>query len=235
MARLPPGSRGKCWPRPGIDPRLFAANEASAVFADRREHDRRACRALGLGAVAVPLFEVEPLAWQVPDVDRFDGLLLTSANAIRHGGEGLEALRTLPVYAVGEATADAAREASFAIATTGEAGIDRLLDAIPDDLRLLHLCGEDRREPESRQHHAHCLYGRGRSSGRPRRREARRADHSRSRGPFAELSLIRFSSRGDQPAAPRRRPGRPPSTPPSALHDALLALAARLCNNPAGT
>ena len=48
--------------------------------------------------------------------------MLTSANAIRHGGAGLERLRSLPVHAVGEATAAAAREAGFAVAGIGEGG-----------------------------------------------------------------------------------------------------------------
>jgi uroporphyrinogen-III synthase len=105
-------------------------------------------RALGLDAVATPLFEVEPLEWRAPDPGSFDGLLLTSANAVRCGGEELRGLRALPVYAVGDATADAARDAGFDIAATGEAGIDRLLGSIESDLRLLHLCGEERRAPE---------------------------------------------------------------------------------------
>jgi len=106
-------------------------------------------RKLGLDAVAVPLFEVEPVAWEPPDAAGFDGLLLTSANAVRCGGEVLGTLRGLKTYAVGETTAEAAREAGFDIAATGDAGIDRLLGSIEPDLKLLHLCGEDRREPES--------------------------------------------------------------------------------------
>jgi uroporphyrinogen-III synthase len=104
-------------------------------------------RALGLEAVAVPLFEVEPVNWEAQEAGAFDGLLLTSANAVRCGGEGLRSLRGLRVYAVGEATADAAREAGFDIAATGEAGVDRLLGSIEPDLKLLHLCGSDRYEP----------------------------------------------------------------------------------------
>jgi uroporphyrinogen-III synthase len=98
-------------------------------------------------AVAVPLFEVEPVTWEAPEAGAFNGLLLTSANAVRCGGEALQSLRGLKVYAVGEATADAAREAGFDIAATGEAGVDRLLGSIEPDLKLLHLCGSDRYKP----------------------------------------------------------------------------------------
>jgi uroporphyrinogen-III synthase len=104
-------------------------------------------RAMGLDAFALPLFTVEPLSWEVPDPGRFDALLLTSANAVRQGGGGLAKLRGLRVHAVGEATAAAAREAGFEIAGAGTSGVEQLLDTIPRDFRLLHLCGEHRIAP----------------------------------------------------------------------------------------
>jgi len=104
-------------------------------------------RRKGLDAIAIPLFEIEPVAWQAPDPGGFDALLLTSANAVRMGGDELMKLRGLPVHAVGEATAEAARGAGFDIAAVGDGGVDRLLDSLDPDLRLLHLCGEDRRDP----------------------------------------------------------------------------------------
>lgn len=104
-------------------------------------------RVLGLEAVATPLFEVKPVAWKAPDDAAFDGLLVTSANAVRHGGDGLKQLRGLKAYAVGQATAEAAREAGFDIAATGDSGVDRLLGSIEPNLRLLHLCGADAHEP----------------------------------------------------------------------------------------
>jgi uroporphyrinogen-III synthase len=101
--------------------------------------------ALGLEAISIPLFKIEAVAWAAPDPAQFDGLLLTSANAVRVGGAALESLRALPVFAVGTATAEAAREADFTIAVSGNAGVDGLLDRIEPEIRLLHLCGEDRR------------------------------------------------------------------------------------------
>jgi uroporphyrinogen-III synthase len=76
-------------------------------------------------------------------------MLITSGNAVRHGGDGLKQLRGLKVYAVGDATAEAAREAGFDVAAAGYSGVDGLLDSIDTDLRLLHLCGADRRAPDS--------------------------------------------------------------------------------------
>lgn len=108
-------------------------------------------RALGLEIIECPLFRVEPVEWAVPDPARFEGLLLTSANALRHGGQGLEQLCSLPVHAVGPVTAAAARDAGFDVVSVGATNVADLLGQLPGDLRLLHLAGEDRRElPEGR-------------------------------------------------------------------------------------
>jgi uroporphyrinogen-III synthase len=105
-------------------------------------------RKRGLDAIALPLFEIEPVEWQAPDASRFDALLLTSANAVRFGGEQLEVLRGLPVHAVGEATAEAARQAGFDVSSAGDSGVERLLGSIDPSLRLLHLAGADRKGPQ---------------------------------------------------------------------------------------
>lgn len=106
-------------------------------------------QAQGLDAVSMPLFKLEPVPWDVPDAASFDALLLTSANAVTNAGPNLADLRGLPVHAVGQATAEAARKAGFDIASTGDSGVERLLGSIEADLRLLHLCGEHRREPDN--------------------------------------------------------------------------------------
>ena len=110
---------------------------------------KRACER-GLDAAAAPLFIIEAIPWQAPDSGKFDALLLTSANAVRCAGAQLEKFLSLPVYAVGEITSRAARERGFSIAATGNLGVDRLLDCTPQNLRLLHLGGEARRDPSSR-------------------------------------------------------------------------------------
>ena len=81
-----------------------------------------AIEALGLTAIRLPLFEVRAIDWTPPDAARFDALLLTSANAPRHAGPGLAALRGLPVHAVGDATAVAARDAGLEVVAVG--GLD---------------------------------------------------------------------------------------------------------------
>ena len=102
---------------------------------------------LGIDAVSTPLFELEALDWEPPDPGQFDALLLTSANTIKMAGPSLDAYRALPVHAVGEGTAVAARVAGLGVATIGSGGIDSLLVEVDPKLRLLHLCGEDKREP----------------------------------------------------------------------------------------
>ncbi|MGI8706088.1 MAG: uroporphyrinogen-III synthase [Sphingomicrobium sp.] len=104
---------------------------------------------LGLKAVVVPLFAVQPVKWRAPDPREFDGLLLTSANAVRHGGSEVDRVRDLPAHCVGEGTAAAARDAGFSIASVGAGGLDALLAKLPADMRLLHLSGRDRREPQA--------------------------------------------------------------------------------------
>jgi len=103
---------------------------------------------LGLEVIACPLFRVDPVGWDVPDPADYDALLLTSANAARLAGEGLESLKSLPVHAVGEATASAARLAGLRVVNTGWAGAAELLATLPSSARLLHLAGEHRIPPE---------------------------------------------------------------------------------------
>lgn len=105
-------------------------------------------RALGLEMDAIPLFELEPVEWHLPDDEQFDGILLTSANAVNMAGDRIEHLRGLPVHAVGPSTAVAAEVAGFGLASVGRRGVDDLLGAIEPGARLLHLCGEDRRMPD---------------------------------------------------------------------------------------
>ena len=104
----------------------------------------RAARALGLEPFVMPLFEIVPTPWIAPDEGDFDALLLTSANAVRHAGEKLSRFAHLPVAAVGPATAAAARNEGLVVLAEGDGGVDSLLDALPPDFRLLHLCGRDR-------------------------------------------------------------------------------------------
>jgi uroporphyrinogen-III synthase len=102
--------------------------------------------ARGLAVLRLPLFAVRPLDWAVPDPAGFDALVLTSANALRHGGAGLAQLRGLPVHAVGAATASAAAAAGFRVVAVGTGGVAALMAAARAGgvRRALHLGGRDR-------------------------------------------------------------------------------------------
>lgn len=98
-----------------------------------------AARALGLEVRCHPLFVPEPVAWDLPP-GAYDALLVTSANAVRLAGN----IPRLPVHAVGEASAAAARNAGLNVVSVGDGGVEALLAELAPNLRLLHLAGEER-------------------------------------------------------------------------------------------
>lgn len=100
-------------------------------------------RALGLGITGLALSAIRAVGWACPDPAAVDALLIGSANAFLHGGPHLARLTAKPVYAVGAATADAARAAGFAVAAVGSGGLQGVLDAIPAPTRLLRIAGEE--------------------------------------------------------------------------------------------
>lgn len=118
-------------PEPGLSATVAAANAA------------------GLNAIGYPLFEIEPVDWDCPDlasIASIDALLIGSANAIRHGfadDAALDRLKAKPVYAVGQTTADAARDAGFEVARVGTGGLQNVLDKIAPKTRLLRIAGAD--------------------------------------------------------------------------------------------
>jgi uroporphyrinogen-III synthase len=196
--------------------------------------------ALGLDVVAIPLFRIEPLEWQVPDPAQFDALLLTSANAVRFGGSGLAALRGLRVHAVGEATATAARSAGFDVASVGDAGVEGLLASLDPKLRLLHLAGEDR-VPTSLPIEAIAVY-RSTAIGVPEQLKTAEEAVVLLHSPRAGAALADAADRLGLDRASMRIAAISPAaaeaagsgwgaveSAPRPTDDALLALAGRLC------
>ncbi len=111
----------------------------SADETAKRAHD------LGLATVIDPLFVIEPIAWAAPPASAFDAVMLTSSNAVKHAGPELQKYVQLPVLAVGEATAAAARQAGFTVAVTGNRGAEELLQSLPSGQspHILRLTGKD--------------------------------------------------------------------------------------------
>jgi uroporphyrinogen-III synthase len=102
-------------------------------------------RERGLEVHSFPLFETAAMPWDAPDPARYVGVIMTSANAARLAGPDLQRYIHLPLYAVGDVTGDAAREAGFLSIVSGDGDVERLLGKIATLglHRLLHLAGAD--------------------------------------------------------------------------------------------
>ena len=191
-----------------------------------------------------PLFEIQPVKWNAPDPAGFDGLLLTSANAVRHGGESLDRVKSLPVFAVGDATAAAARDAGLRVDIVGSGDVDDLLAKLPAELRLLHLCGFHRRPPNkpTQRITTACAYrARPATPGAAFRALAGNtaAIHSAEAAKrLAELVLaverksVRLATISQQAAVAAGLGWEAVGIAEEPSDEAVLALAARLCDKP---
>lgn len=108
----------------------------------------RAAARLGLKAEIRSLFTIGAVGWEAPDPDRYDALMMTSANAARMAGERLHLYAGLPLYAVGGRTAAALAEAGLPDARIGPGDAQGLAAMMAGDgrRRILHPCGADRRD-----------------------------------------------------------------------------------------
>lgn len=110
----------------------------------------RRARDAGFTPIQLPFFEMRTRSWDAPDPARFDALLITSANAVRHAGAQLNLFRLLPVHSVGGNSAEAVQAAGLNLATTGTDGVTMALEnaRIAEHRHLLWLAGEDQTEIE---------------------------------------------------------------------------------------
>ena len=108
----------------------------------------RAAEALGWGVTSAPLFTISACDWPPVDPASIDAILMTSANAARLGSGGLSALLSLPLYAVGAATAEAARAVGFSDVRVGDGDAATIVALAAEDGvgALLHLAGRDHRD-----------------------------------------------------------------------------------------
>jgi uroporphyrinogen-III synthase len=105
--------------------------------------------ALGHEVIAAPLLEVEFLEFSPLPLDAAQALIATSRNGLRAlaSSPELQAALKLPLYAVGKATADLARELGFNEIHQGPGTTEELLPLIASECEpgagaLLHLAGE---------------------------------------------------------------------------------------------
>lgn len=105
----------------------------------------RRVRAAGFKPIVMPLFVIEPLVVSPFVPSDYDAILLTSGNAVRAAEDVVKSCSSLPVYAVGSATAAALDHIAVQASYVGNEGIDQLLNAAKSrgHKRLLWLAGED--------------------------------------------------------------------------------------------
>ena len=111
-------------------------------------------RARGFQALSAPMLRFEPLPFHDEEDMQYGGVIVTSANALR----GIEpqltgsALLKLPLFAVGEHSAAAARQAGFTKIITAKGDAGTLRDLVADSVKskmlrkaspLLYLAGAD--------------------------------------------------------------------------------------------
>jgi uroporphyrinogen-III synthase len=121
-----------------------------AVLVTRPEPDNartaEALRARGYDVLVAPLLRFESLRCELGRAD-VSGVVITSANALRAVKEDEEfaALRTLPLFAVGERTGHLARESGFkdVRVASGDVGALIALTRQSAPTRLLYIAGED--------------------------------------------------------------------------------------------
>jgi len=109
-----------------------------------------ALRALGHEPIIAPLFEIEILSHADLSAGPWRAFLVTSANALRGlaGQVHRDEVRNVPVFTVGDRTAQAVRDVGFTVVTSAGGNVNDLADLVAAHLnppaRLLYLTGEDR-------------------------------------------------------------------------------------------
>jgi uroporphyrinogen-III synthase len=107
-------------------------------------------RARGHEPIVAPLFQIEILSKVDPKAAEWAAILLTSANALPGilKTAGRSAWRGVPVFAVGDRTAQAARDSGFTTVTSAAGNVNDLIGMVAAQLkppaRLLYLAGEKR-------------------------------------------------------------------------------------------
>jgi uroporphyrinogen-III synthase len=129
-----------------------------AILVTRPQPDNAATvaalRATGFDVLAAPMLRFEPVAFQDDSDAPYGAVIVTSANALRaiEGQPGLSRLVDLPIFAVGERTAEAARATGFRKVISADGDATALRDLMMAGVRaktlkkactLLYLAGAD--------------------------------------------------------------------------------------------
>jgi uroporphyrinogen-III synthase len=129
-----------------------------AILVTRPQPDNAATvaalRAKGLDVLPAPILRFEPIGFQDDPDARYGAVIVTSANALRaaEGQPAMIGLKQLPLFAVGERTAEAAREAGFNNVISADGDATALRELMMASVRgkklkkidtLLYLAGAD--------------------------------------------------------------------------------------------
>lgn len=129
-----------------------------AILVTRPQPDNAATvaalRAKGFEVLPAPMLRFEPVAFQDDADARYGAVIVTSANALRaaEGQPAANRLKQLPLFAVGERTAEVARETGFSNVISADGDATALRDLMMASLRaktlkrtatLLYLAGAD--------------------------------------------------------------------------------------------
>ncbi len=135
-------------------PTFFSRTRAVRLLLTRPQPDAArtavALRALGHEPIVTPLIEIEVISGVDPDGGPWAAILLTNANALWAiaGFAWRDDWRDLPIFAVGDRTAQAVRENRFTAVTSAGGDVNDLANLVAARLnppaRLLYLTGEDR-------------------------------------------------------------------------------------------
>jgi uroporphyrinogen-III synthase len=111
------------------------------------ERTAAALEAFGHEVLVAPLMRIEPVAADLAGT--WSAILITSANALQAVPATADRIKTLPVFAVGDRSAEAARHAGFAAVSSANGDIKDLVQLVAAcaagaKAPLLYLAGEDR-------------------------------------------------------------------------------------------
>jgi uroporphyrinogen-III synthase len=129
-----------------------------AILVTRPQPDNAATvaalRAKGFAVLPAPMLRFEPVAFQDDSDARYGAVIVTSANALRaaEGQPAMNRLKQLPLFTVGERTAETAREIGFSNVISADGDATALRDLMVASVRvkklkktdtLLYLAGAD--------------------------------------------------------------------------------------------
>lgn len=104
---------------------------------------------LGYEPLICPLMDILPVSFSLPDAEDFDAVVATSQQVFSVSND-YQGLKNLPLYCVGDVTAQAARQSGFSDVVSGGSTVEELVATLQMKFgrtsRLLYVRGEDVRQ-----------------------------------------------------------------------------------------